>query len=516
MSFQLEKFEAASLRGSRTRWTSRDSHASPHFAINPLLCMDLDDSQPSRSAEKNSDRVERLDASDGKLLLVESDLVIRTTEPQTGITETRKRMVGRNDVLDENDEAECFRTGSEKVAESPRGNDLETIAKEMTRRMSFTLNGSAENVMFNPLYESEQVLPSSAEKCNRDGDSGMYSIDVHDVEDSEKPEEDRYRRLWISDWDNEAKENQMLSSNGRKYWSFNGYKCHTFGGIRRFSMRPSDDSDEDNLKPEAPNGSLHRDIADFSKLKFQTFGGIKGSKKVDGKGMPAYRRVKLRPSLRSNKDKGTRSPQTVTVAQNDNELDDTGNFGVKDVAYEYFDLRSVRRPDRQSDDSEFRRNQVEQVPKFFDANCKEGCKPKSFTGHSRTAPSSYDRSSSDDDWQDEDYVPDKLVMRKFLKDASKKAKSRNRSDDSMYFLNTSRKKVFDDGPRRIKPRNKHRSADDNESLKLEPPILPEVVERTFETLRDLRVKGKKKKRENCEQSSNKRLGVRSLSDVTIW
>ncbi|XP_076666656.1 uncharacterized protein LOC143368149 isoform X3 [Andrena cerasifolii] len=491
VSYQLEKFEAASLRGSLSRRTYRDPYSSPHFAINPLLRMDLDDSEPTRPTERSNDRVESDDAPGGRPLSVERRMIAGKAKLPTRIAEDGRETAGSGGTMDRNSASERSIAQGGSSNESLRVND--DFAPMLPENSCFALNGSAEKVAYNPLYIAEENITAVADRCNPDGDSGMYSIDPRDVEDSKEQDQDCYKRLWVDEWDRNAKENQILSANGRRYWSFDGYKYHTFGGIKNIGIRPVEDSDEENSKPGTPDESSSFDLADFAKLKFQTFGGIKGNRKIDGKGIPTYRKVKLRSSSRGSKSKSSRHSLNESILQNENGVSDTENEG-KDTVYENFDSRAGRKADRQVENS--KRFQSRQAPRH-------------------TRPSSY-RSSSDDDWQDEVLGAQDKMMSKFIKDASRKARLRPRSEDSVYFLNTSRRKVFDDGPKKLGSQSKLRTSDDNESLKLEPPIEPEVVERTFETLRDLRVNGRKKKQKCCEHRSSKKLGVRSLSDVTIW
>ncbi|CAK9813792.1 hypothetical protein ANTQUA_LOCUS7767, partial [Anthophora quadrimaculata] len=465
VSFQLEKFEETSLRSSLSRRTYRDSYSSPHFAINPLLHMELDESANSIH--------EKTELPNEQSITTENNI-------QTEIKYT--------DSMTENDENlnehlnERFNI-HEQDNESLAMND--NISKE-PRDFSFILN--ERKIAYNPLYEAE----GNSQKP--DEDSGIYSVHTNDLKANKKQNEENWRRLWTNEWQNIARNDQILSSNGKKYWNFGGYKYHTFGGIKSSLTQYLDESDEDQLKPETPNEFF--DIADFGKLKFQTFGGIKNGKKVDGKGIPLYKRTTLRSSIKNYKNtKGTRSTQSDSIVENGNES-----------AYEY-----------ESEDS---MENDETIPSKISTNFSINSKRKYKTKLAKTRPktlysSSY-RSSSideDDDWQDEDvHVSDKVIMRKFLRDATKKIKSRPNSDnDSTYFVNTSRRRVFVDDLRRTRSQ-KQLSLDDNESLKLEPPIVPEVFEKTFETLEDLRGKTKRKK----HKEPNKKLGVRCLSDLTIW
>lgn len=451
VSFQLEKFEEASLRGSLSRWTYRDQYSSPHFAINPLLYMEL-----NASTESTDYIHENANVRNENSLTTENDI--------------------RNDI---NDTENTTKTISGKD-DRPFG--INNISEEM-KKASFSWDKPADKVTYNPLFESENDI------SNLDRDSGMFSVDINDQE-TKKGDQNCWSRLWVTNCQNYA-DNQILSSNGRRYWNFNGFKYHTFGGIKNFLHDNTEDSDEDNLKAETPTELF--DPADFAQLKFQTFGGIKKSKKIDGKGIPMYKRVTLRSPFNSHRNtKGMKSSQSNSIVQNN-----------------YKEVVNASNENYQNDNSE------ENGTNYVNVNARRKYISQLYKRQANTVHSSLHRSSSDEDWQDEDvHVADKMIMQKFLKDLSKNnAKSRSNSDkDSTYFLNTSRRKVFD-SPRKAKSQ-KYRSSDDNESLKLEPPTVPEVVEKTFETLQDLRTKGRKKKHKSAE--SGKKLGVRCLSDLTIW
>ncbi|OAD62667.1 hypothetical protein WN48_07019 [Eufriesea mexicana] len=463
VSFQLEKFEEASLRGSLSRWTYRDQYSSPHFAINPLLHMELDATTESADNINENNNVHNENS-----LSIENDI--------------------RNDINYRENMTQNF-NGNHDISIGINNN-----IEEM-KNTSFPWNKPLNKVTYNPIFETENDIP------NPDRDSGMFSVDTNDLE-TKKEDQDSWSRLWMTDRQNYANNDQILSSNGRKYWNFNGFKYHTFGGIKNFLLENPEDSDEDNFKAETPTESF--DPADFAKLKFQTFGGIKKSKKIDGKGIPMYKRVTLRSSF-SNHKNTKYNTKRINSAQSDSVVQNNYKEAIN-ASNENFDARSARQ-------NNYHDNFEENGTKYPNVNSRRRYISQLYKRQAKTVHSSLYRSSSDDDWQDEDvHMPDNVIMQKFLKDLSKNAKSRSNSDkDSTYFLNTSRRKVFDS--LRKTRSQKYRSSDDNESLKLEPPIVPEVVEKTFETLQDLRTKGRKKKHKSTE--SGKKLGVRSLSDLTI-
>ncbi|KZC06592.1 hypothetical protein WN55_10503 [Dufourea novaeangliae] len=424
VSFQLEKFEEASLRGSLPRWTYRDPYSSPHFAINPLLRLEHEGSKQDSTDHANQNTIKaRIHAEDTNI----SDEPITCTEQRT---EKGKMMQA-----------------------------------------------------YNPLYELEQMLPTSLEKFNPDQDSGMYSIDLPDPEDTRK--QDGYKRLRSDD----CSSDQILSSNGKRYWNFNSYEHHTFGGIKS-STRSTEDSDEERSKYEVDELET-MDVDDFGKLRLQTFGGIKRNKKIDGKRVTTCRKMKLRSSWRAQRNaKGAKTTQSESGVRNHTKI------------RERLDLRSARNTEWSDEDYFGKTNSVKntlQAPNHYGTESRRKCMTKSSKGPTRMIQY---QSSSDENWQDSN-VPDRTIMAKFLKDASKKA-------NTAYYFNTSRRKVFNDS-KRARSLNKHRFSDDNESLKLEPPIVPDVVERTFETLRDLRTRTRKRK----SPEPRRKLGVWSLSDVTI-
>lgn len=435
MSLQLDKFEEASLRGSLSRRTYRDPYSSPHFAINPLLRMEFD--------------------ANGSTESTENTYTVSDVNNKNPITRPR---ITKNEI----NEADEFRSDSRSE-----------------ENISFLLNELNEKINYNPLYETE---------LQPDQDSGTYSIDLSNKENSKKQTEEDYRRLRINDL--YGKDDQIFSSNGKRYWTFNGYKFHTFGGIKN-SSKYAEDSDED----PSPNDRTVLEDVDFANFKFQTFGGIKRNNKIDGKGLPMYRRVTLRSSSRVPRNfRGSRSCQSEPILEN--QINGTNE--------------NFQEADWLSENSEENDTTTRRVSKRINGETKRRYNNKLLKRKSTTTSR---RSSSDDDWEDEEvYVPDKAILRKFLKDASRKVKSRSHvENDSTYFLNTSRRKVFDENSNRSRSL-KQRSSDENDSLKLEPPIVPQVVERTFETLRDLRVKKKKSK----IPDPKKKIGVRCLTDLTIW
>lgn len=474
VSFQLEKFEEASLRGSLSRWTYRDPYSSPNFAVNPLLRMELDGSNPAstdRAIEHSTESV----TTKGNSICWDETIV--DDEEQVSRRNIKQRYVNYFD-------------------ESPR------VHQDHPTTITTSLNlDTAEKVAYNPLYELSQSSPSFPKKLklNRNSkDSGMYSIETDSQNLEDQKQEDDCKRLSSGDWPSD----QILSSNGRRYWGYNGTKYHTFGGIKN-PLRSINDSDEDNFENEI-NEPSNANVADFSKMKFQTFGGIKNSQ-AGGKGIPTYRKIKLRSPLKSRTTRRSKSPQSDSDSQNHR------------MTPEDFNLKSVSRSQWTDEEYTEENSSASNVSRFSNRckmNNRRSLGVRSL-GRREMIGSSSCRSSSEDNWQDDDSnVPDRTVMTKFLKDVSNEAKSRRSPSKSpSNFSNTSKRKLFEDS-RRTGSSNRHRSDDDNESLKLEPPIVPQVVERTFESLRDIRVAEETRKFKSRE--SRRKRAAWSLNNVTIW
>ncbi|XP_031831343.2 uncharacterized protein LOC116426488 isoform X3 [Nomia melanderi] len=474
VSFQLEKFEEASLRGSLSRWTYRDPYSSPNFAVNPLLRMELDGSKPTSTdcAKEHS------------------------TE---SVTTKRNSICWNETIVDEEEQVSRRNIKQHHInsfGKSPR------IHQDQPKTITTSLNlDTAEKVAYNPLYELSQSPPSFPKKLklNRNSkDSGMYSIETDSQDLEDQKQVDDCKRLCSDDWSSD----QILSSNGRRYWGYNGTKYHTFGGIKN-PLRSINDSDEDNFENEI-NEPSNANIADFSKMKFQTFGGIKNSK-TEGKGIPMYRKIKLRSPLKIRKTRRSKSPRSDSSSPDHKMTPE--DFNLKSMS------GSQWTEEEYTEENSSPRN-VSRSSNRYKMNNRRSLGTESLGGKEMIRSSSC-RSSSEDDWQDNDSnVPDRTVMNKFLKDISNEAKSRRSPSKSpSYFFNTSKRKLFEDLKRTGSP-NKHRSDDDNESLKLEPPIVPQVVERTFESLRDIRVAEETRKFKSRE--SRRKRAAWSLNNVTIW
>ncbi|EFN87428.1 hypothetical protein EAI_00364 [Harpegnathos saltator] len=131
----------------------------------------------------------------------------------------------------------------------------------------------------------------SREGSPGDRDSGMCSIGSRDS-DLAPSERDRWRRLYRLENDD-----GVSYVDGRRFWTI-GHKYHTFGGIRTWPAKELDVEELDDLDDEPASADPERAAQpdcglEFMKFKFQTFGGIKRSRRLAG------RRVRPRPAIPS-------------------------------------------------------------------------------------------------------------------------------------------------------------------------------------------------------------------------
>lgn len=217
VSHELERFEAVSLHSSLPRRCCSDLRTSPHFAINPLLHLE----------------------------------------------------VARSSVSDESATTTTTTTSSEE-----------------------------KNVVDHGMGVEEPITPRYNPDNNREGspgdrDSGMFSTGSLDSEIGS--ERDYWRRLCRLE-----NADQISSVGGRKFW-ITAHKYHTFGGIRLQSQRPDlgedpedlDDLDDESVSDDAIARADH--APELVRFKFQTFGGIRRSRRFDGK----RTRLKLRTPLKA-------------------------------------------------------------------------------------------------------------------------------------------------------------------------------------------------------------------------
>ncbi|XP_011170045.2 uncharacterized protein LOC105203022 isoform X1 [Solenopsis invicta] len=514
---KLEQFEAASLRGSLPRRCCRDPRASPHFAINPLLHLEP---ASDRSRHVDGEQTENLVGNDVRMMYLEEST--------------------KNDARDDR--------GSKNSAES----DIETIfeGKEDSYILSESLEigtDSEQSVPTDwnrPLDDREGEEPIVPRYDNRarspsdrndrdlgDRDSGMCSIGSRDSENSER---ERWRRLYGGRLaDNDSSDNgQMISSiSGRRFLTTNGYKYNTFGGIR---IRPAkvEDSDDD-LEDEStlPEDPFEDRSPEFAKLKFQTFGGIKRSRRIDSKRLPNYRRIRLRPIL----------PEVATSAIPENGRDITETQGSANL-----DLHS--NVDSENCDQPANLNRSTSVEGFasfehstsstFESDWQDEennvTNDRVSTGYgqigrnrNQTSPfkvsstakrrnlirkknvkssSLWSLPNEDDEWQDElDCASDEIIMNKFLKDVSRRRKASAFNNDN---------NVAARGRGTRSGRNREVLEDSNRE-KLEKSIIRNT-ERNLESSKESRQEGKSDNKGRDDKGRCKKLYVRNLSDVTMW
>lgn len=249
MSYGLDKFEESSLRGSLPRRTYRGVHASSHFVTNPLVHLDLN----TQKFHKNTN----LQVSH----ISQENFNCPTTSDDT------------NYYL----------------------NSLNY----------YTEIDNHLNYMNNPIFEddNEFIRPLIRENTPVDRDSGMYSINSNENFEFVTPnwlnknlvdDETSLKLNWNKNFDENEK--KWLLKNGKKYWTLDSNKFHTFGGIKR--RRKKFDYIEENII-DNKDKNLQDNDTDFTKFKFQTFGGIKSGNKIDKKEIIAYKNCfRVRPSMK--------------------------------------------------------------------------------------------------------------------------------------------------------------------------------------------------------------------------
>lgn len=184
---------------------------------------------------------------------------------------------------------------------------------------------AASLVTTNPIYEDEVAMRRTGGFAG-DRDSGMYSIESNDCSNdcdssliSIDEELDDVLKL---DWDS-SRSDEPSYSNGRKYWILNSHKFHTFGGIKRRQAK----GELKNL--EAKNYVLcDEEVADFSTLKYQTFGGIKH--KLDFQDIN-FSKPRVRSSIKSIESKFSPLSEEINKQSNseDSDSDSDDKFILK-------------------------------------------------------------------------------------------------------------------------------------------------------------------------------------------
>lgn len=507
---ELEQFEAASLRGSFPRRCCRNSRASPHFAINPLLHLEP---ASDRSRHGDGERAENFVGND-----------VRMTYPEESTKEdARDGNRGSKNSVESNIGAIFEGENSYVLAESLEiGTDSgQSIPTDWNRPWD---DREAEEPIV-PRYDNRAGSPDDRDLG--DHDSGMCSIGSRDSESSER---DRWRRLYrLANNDSLGDNGQISSIGGRRFWTTGGYKYHTFGGIR-IQPKKAEDSDDDledeSASPEDPGGFEDRS-PEFARLKFQTFGGIKRSRRIDGKRIPNYRRIRLRPILPEAASAIPENGHDLVETQGSMNLElhsnvDSGNCdqpanlnsstSVEGFASFEHSTSSTFESDWQDEENDVTNNRIStgynnrisyaQIGR--NRNRTNAFRMSSMTKHRNlirkkniNSASLWSLPNMDDERQD---CASDEIMNKFLKDVSKRRKACAFNDDDV----TAR------GERGTKSGRHREVLEDSNSEKLKKSITRNT-ERNLESSKESRQEGKSVDKGRC-----KKLYVRSLSDVTIW
>ncbi|XP_011635110.1 uncharacterized protein LOC105425850 isoform X1 [Pogonomyrmex barbatus] len=518
---ELERFEAASLRGSLPRRCCRDPRASPHFAINPLLHLE---SASDRSRRGDGERVENL---------VTNGNDVRTARP-----EERKSVPRRDDARDDRGSKNFMDVGT--IFEGEEDDDDGAQSPEVDTDFRRSPSVSADwNRSWNDREDEEPIVPRydnrtrshEDERDDRDPgdyDSGMCSIGSRDSENSER---DRWRRLYrVPDNDHSDGNGQISSIGGRRFWTTGGYKYHTFGGIRIQLKKvedPDDDLEDESVSPEDSFADRSPEVesSQFAKLKFQTFGGIKRSRRIDGRRIPNYRRIRLRPILpeaapaldtESDRDlvETERSMNRDSNVDRSESCDPPTNLNRSEKDFEEFASfeHSTSSTFEESDcwqdeEDDITNNRIStgylQIER--DRNRTNAFRTSSMTKRRNLIRKRNVNSSSfwslpneDDEWRDKiDCASDEIIMNKFLKDVSRRRKASVFNDNDVVAQGRETRS------------NKQRVFEDN-SEKLGKSI-SRNTERNLGSSKESQRERKSDDKKHC-----KKLYVRSLSDVTIW
>lgn len=277
---ELEQFEAASLRSSLPRRRCRDPFASPHFAINPLLHLKLvSDQLPHDNDDDDNQQVKNI---------VENERINEDRESIIEDTTRDQRFRNVGAIID--------RKGNNVLAEDLEiDTSFERISanwNEFSNDHDANADREAEEPIV-PRYDANRGGLSDHQDCDPgDHDSGIGS------RDSVISDRDRWRRLYrMTDNNHHDGSEQISSIGGRRFWTTGGYKYHTFGGIRIGPRKKEDLDDLEDESTSPPVDEFADHPLEFAKLKFQTFGGIKKSRRIHGSKIPNYRRIRLRPIL---------------------------------------------------------------------------------------------------------------------------------------------------------------------------------------------------------------------------
>ncbi|XP_071553613.1 uncharacterized protein [Temnothorax nylanderi] len=514
---ELEQFEAASLRGSLPRRCCRDPRASPHFAINPLLHLE---SASDRSRHGDGERAENLVGNDVRMMYPEERESTREdARDDRGFKNSVESNVG---AIFEREEDNYVLAENLEIGTDVR----KSVPTDWNQPWDADREGEEPIV---PRYDNRAASPGDGDDRDPgDHDSGMCSIGSRDSESSER---DRWRRLYrVADNDRPGDNGQISSVGGRKFWTTSGYKYHTFGGIR-FRPRKTEELDDD-FEDESASLEDDRDPFDdrspeFARLKFQTFGGIKRSRKIDSRRIPNYRRIRLRPILpeAASVIPGTEDGRDfVETEKSANlELHSNVNSGSCDqptnlnrstsfegfASFEHSTSSTFEESDWQDEKNDVTNDRLStgyaQIGR--NRNRTSAFRMSSMTKRRNlirkkniNSPSVWSLPNENNEWQDEiDCASDGIIMNKFLKDVSRRRKACAFNDDNVAARG-----------RGTRPGMHREVLEDVNNGKLGKSVTRNV-ERNLESSEESRQEGKGDDKGRC-----KKLYVRSLTDVTIW
>lgn len=496
---ELEQFEAASLRGSLPRRCCRDSRASSHFAINPLLHLESASDQSC-----HGERVENLVGNDIRTMYPE-ERESRKEDAKDGRGSKNSSNIGisfekKEDVLEES-----LEVGTDSSTDWNRPWDEGSVDRE-------------EPIV--PRYDNRAGSPSDRDDRDPgDRDSGMCSIGSRDSENSER---DRWRRLYrVMDNDRPGSNEQISSVGGRKFWTTGGY--HTFGGIRIQPKKTEDLDDDFEDESASPEDPVEDYSPEFARLKFQTFGGIKRSRRINSRRIPNYRRIRLRPILpeaapvvRGVEDGRdfVETEESANLHSNSGNCDQPTNLNHSMncegfASFEHSTSSTFEESDWQDEENSVMNDRMStgyaQIGRNRNRTSAFRMSPMTKRRNllrKKNINSSSLRSlpNEDDEWEDEiDCASDEIIMNKFLKDVSKRRKSYVLNDDYV----AARERETKSGHQGI--------LEDSEKL---GKSITRSAERNLESSKKSRLEGKsddKRREVMCEK-----LYVRSLSDVTMW
>ncbi|XP_029170397.1 uncharacterized protein LOC114940079 isoform X4 [Nylanderia fulva] len=500
---KLEQFEAASLRDSLPRQRCRDPLASAHFAINPLLHLKL-----------TNDRLRHDDDNERIKNVTENDRVDREN-----MTEDTRGDRGFTNFGDTDLEAIIDKDDNYVVEENL---EIDTNFEKLISTDQFWSDGNADHEVEEPIvprYDANRGgLPDTRDLG--DHDSGIGS------RDSVISDRNRWRRLYrMAD---NSKGEQISSIGGRRFWTTGGYKYHTFGGIKIRLRKREDLDDLEDESTSLPEEQFADCPPEFAKLKFQTFGGIKRSRKIDGSKIPNYRRIRLRPILleaaSAVPDADKNRDRIVTGKSTNFELysniDHLGNFdhlanlnrstscstsfeGL--ASFEDSTNSTLEESDWQDEQDEIANDRVSAVRDVGRnrTSFKTSYAPKyrnPIRKRNVNSSSLLSLENEDDEWQDEiDSISNESIMNKFLNDISKRRKIDAFSDDNVARRG-----------RETRSRRHREILEDDNSRKLDK-LINRNTRKSLDNSKKLR-----RMQEQKGDDRRRKLDVTSLSDVTIW